>query len=99
MPAEERDGMKASGTHKVLLVLAFCLTVFLLCAPAGAADVVASGECGAEGSSVSWTLDSAGLLTISGTGAMEDYTYSRHCTPGGCCPNWRLRFFILREPD
>ena len=77
MPAEERDGMKASGTHKVLLVLAFCLTVFLLCAPAGAADVVASGECGAEGSSVSWTLDSAGLLTISGTGAMEDYTYSR----------------------
>lgn len=41
-------------------------------------EVVASGTCGAstnEGgeSSVKWTLDSEGTLTISGSGAMEDY--------------------------
>ena len=37
------------------------------------AKVVASGICG---ESVTWTLDSDGVLTISGTGAMTDYEYS-----------------------
>ena len=36
-------------------------------------SVVASGTCGDD---LTWTLDDAGLLTISGTGAMADYTYS-----------------------
>ena len=38
--------------------------------------IVASGTCGAEGdgSNLTWTLDSDGLLTISGTGAMKDFT-------------------------
>ncbi|MBQ9880306.1 MAG: leucine-rich repeat protein, partial [Clostridia bacterium] len=35
-----------------------------------AADVVGSGTCGEN---LTWTLDSAGTLTISGTGAMTDY--------------------------
>ena len=39
-------------------------------------QIVASGYCGAEGDggSVPWKLDSAGLLTISGTGDMKDFT-------------------------
>ncbi|MFQ7010539.1 MAG: leucine-rich repeat domain-containing protein, partial [Oscillospiraceae bacterium] len=37
-----------------------------------------SGTCGAEGdgSNLTWTLDSEGVLTISGSGAMHDYDYS-----------------------
>ena len=36
-------------------------------------ETVASGTCGAEGDNLTWTLDSDGVLTISGTGAMKDY--------------------------
>ena len=38
-------------------------------------EIVANGTCGAEGneSSVTWSLDSDGTLTISGSGAMWDY--------------------------
>lgn len=38
-----------------------------------AADIVASGECGADGSNVTWTLDADGVLTVSGEGEMKDY--------------------------
>ena len=41
-----------------------------------AANIVASGTCGANGDNLTWTLDDAGLLTISGTGAMRDYSQS-----------------------
>ena len=34
--------------------------------------IIASGECGAEGDNVIWTLDSEGTLTVSGTGEMAD---------------------------
>lgn len=56
-------------------VLAVLMIASLLPATALAADVVKSGTCGAEGdgSNLTWTLDSEGLLTISGTGAMKDY--------------------------
>ena len=36
-------------------------------------EAIASGICGAEGDNLTWTLDSDGVLTISGTGAMKDY--------------------------
>ena len=40
---------------------------------ANAADIVASGECGAEGNNVIWQLDSEGTLTVSGTGEMGSW--------------------------
>ena len=51
-------------------VLAVLMIASLLPATALAADRVASGTCGAE---VTWTLDSEGVLTISGSGDMYDY--------------------------
>ena len=63
--------MKALRTWLLALFLIGCV----LATPALAADTVASGTCGAEGSNLTWTLDSEGVLTISGTGAMEDYSY------------------------
>ena len=56
-------------------VLAVLMIASLLPATALAADIVDSGTCGAEddGSNLTWTLDSEGVLTISGTGAMKDY--------------------------
>ena len=42
-----------------------------------AADIYATGQCGAEGSDVSWELNAKTLaLSISGTGAMADYASS-----------------------
>ena len=40
-----------------------------------AADIVANGECGANGNNATWTLDSDGVLTISGTGAIANYSW------------------------
>ena len=64
--------MKALRTWLLALFLMGCV----LATPALAADTVASGTCGAEGDNLAWTLDSEGVLTISGTGAMADYSYS-----------------------
>lgn len=38
--------------------------------------MVANGNCGANGDNVTWSLDDNVTLTISGTGAMGDYTYN-----------------------
>lgn len=37
-------------------------------------NVIASGECGADGDNLTWKLTADGTLTISGSGEMEDYT-------------------------
>ena len=50
-------------------VLAALMIASLLPATALAANIVDSGTCGAE---VTWTLDSEGVLTISGSGYMYD---------------------------
>ena len=52
------------------LILCFAAT-FALTLCAGAADIVDSGTCG---DNLTWTLDSDGILTISGAGAMDDWT-------------------------
>ena len=58
-------------------VLCLALVLTMVCAlltfmPATAATIVESGECGAQGDNVKWTLDSDGTLTISGTGDTID---------------------------
>ena len=58
----------------VSLVLVMVLSLF--CVPVFAAEVVASGECGAEGDNVTWTLDNKGTLTVSGNGKTGNYTSS-----------------------
>ena len=58
-------------------VLAVLMIASLLPVTALAADIVASGTCGAEdsgGNNLMWMLDSEGTLTISGTGKMDYYT-------------------------
>ena len=51
------------------IILVCFLALFLVSPKAEAAD---SGACGEH---LSWTLDDAGTLTISGTGDMYDFTY------------------------
>ncbi len=38
--------------------------------------IIASGTCGAQGDNLTWTLTCDSVLTISGTGAMEDYDWN-----------------------
>ncbi len=63
-------------TISMVLTLVFALTLL----PGGslAADIVASGSCGAQGDNLTWTLDDKGTLTISGEGVMKKYDYSNH---------------------
>ena len=57
------------------MVLILVLTLVLIVGSVSAAEptIVDSRNCGKDGSNVTWTLDSAGLLAISGTGEMADY--------------------------
>ena len=59
----------------------FVLTI-LLCVPLAVnAEIIDSGECGADGNNVTWTLDDTGTLTISGEGEMDDYFPSFSTAP------------------
>ena len=68
--------MRRSIQKSFALLLSLVFLLALLPAGASAADVVAGGECGAEGSNLTWTLDADGVLTIEGTGAMADFQFS-----------------------
>lgn len=45
-----------------------------------AVKIIAKGNCGADegGENLKWTLDNNGVLTISGSGAMKDYTWDEN---------------------
>ena len=58
---------------RFLAVLLLAVLLAMSMAQAAWAATVASGECGAEGDNVTWVLDDAGTLTISGTGEMADF--------------------------
>ena len=63
---------------KKILVFVVALFASLVLFPLNvkAASIVASGTCGAQGDNVIWTLDSEGVFTVSGEGAMEDFANS-----------------------
>ena len=61
--------MKKALALLALLAAACCLLTF---SAAAESAVVESGTCGEN---LTWTLDAAGTLTVSGTGAMEDYRF------------------------
>lgn len=67
--------MRKKAIKWLPLVLTLVFLLALLPGTAMAAGIVASGECGDEGDNLTWTLDSDGVLTISGTGGMyyDDY--------------------------
>ena len=60
--------MKKALALLALLAAACCLLTF----SAAAESAAASGICGEN---LTWTLDAAGTLTVSGTGAMKNYNY------------------------
>ena len=88
---------KQSGILRRLIALALILCMLTaLTAEIFAADIVASGNCGANGSNLTWTLDSEGTLTISGKGAMKDYDTYKNEAP------WKqyassLKNLVLKE--
>ena len=61
------------GIFAMALILVLTLVLSVGSVSAAEPTIVDSGNCGKDGSNVTWTLDSAGLLTISGTGEMADY--------------------------
>lgn len=79
-------------------LLSFVLTVLMIASllpvSALAANIVDSGTCGAEGdgSNLTWTLDSEGMLTISGTGAMKGYSDVYY----NCAP-WKYREIKIKK--
>ena len=62
--------MKPKCIRSLMALMLCCLAAFVLTGTALAADIVASGSCGAQGSNLTWTLDSEGALVIRGSGAM-----------------------------
>ncbi len=64
--------MKKALALLALLAAACCLLTF---SAAAESAVVESGACGEN---LTWTLDAAGTLTVSGTGAMKDFSYYRN---------------------
>ena len=62
--------MKPKCIRSLMTLMLCCLAAFVLTGTALAANIVASGTCGAQGSNLTWTLDSEGALVIRGSGAM-----------------------------
>ena len=61
------------GIFAMVLILVLTLVLSVGSVSEAEPTIVDSRNCGKDGSNVTWTLDSAGLLAISGTGEMADY--------------------------
>ena len=82
---------------RILWVLAALLVLLCGVAAAEGTTIVDSGNCGAIGSSVTWQLDSAGTLTIAGTGDMEDYPYTDYTSVPWYSDRTSIRNVIVEE--
>ena len=63
--------------QRLILAMLLCIALLVGIHSAAYAKTIGSGTCGKN---VTWTLDDAGTLSISGSGAMDDYT-SASLTP------------------
>ena len=61
------------GIFAMALILVLTLVLSVGSVSAAEPTIIASGNCGANGDNITWTLDDAGTLTISGEGEMADY--------------------------
>ena len=72
--------MKKKGTlggiFAMALILALTFVLSVGSVSAAEPTIVDSGNCGANGDNITWTLDDAGTLTISGEGEMGKFQYS-----------------------
>ena len=78
------------GIFAMALILVLTLVLSVGSVSAAEPTIVDSGNCGKDGSNVTWTLDSNGLLTISGEGEMED------CQSSGSQPWYHNRSKITK---
>ena len=69
--------------RKITAVLIAAILILSL-VPCAFAETIAEGDCG---DGATWVLDDAGTLTISGSGAVDDYGYNE----GGMAPWWEYR--------
>ena len=65
---------------KTLFVLLVTMNIFFaFITVVHSSEIIDSGNCGADGDNLTWTLDDKGTLTISGNGAMTNDSYM--CAP------------------
>lgn len=67
--------MKRTRILSILLGLCLMMALVFSLPTEARAEIVSQGYCGRNWDNLSWTLDDAGTLTISGTGEMNDYSY------------------------
>ena len=67
--------MKTTNLKRGICLLLCAILLCSLPVAANAEEPVASGACGAEGDNILWSVDSDGVLTLRGEGAMADYMY------------------------
>lgn len=66
---------KKSMLRLAVRIIVLGLIIFGITSTSNAAEIVESGKMGAECDNMTWTLDTDGVLTISGTGEMGDEFY------------------------
>lgn len=88
---------KRIWTRIVSVVMSLAVVITMLPAVAFGATIVESGYCGGEGdgTNLTWTLDSEGVLTISGKGKMKDYSYNDYVPWRDCSIINRVKKILI----
>ena len=72
-PVQTTAAAPATTAAPVQTTTAAPVTTTVPVTTTAAAKIIDSGECGAEGNNLTWTLDEDGVLIISGKGFMQNY--------------------------